>query len=319
MRASGLVAIVALVLSAGPARADDGRIEINQARALSGGVTPGDGPGFPVTISAPGSYVLTSNLTVPAGDGIVASVVGVAIDLNGFEVVGPVVCSGLGSAVSCSAGSGDGIRLVGDGSTVRDGRVRGFNSGVMLSHRAQVRQLIAESNRNGISVQSGSIVSESIAFQNGGNGFSSFDDSLFEASIASSNWTYGFITYAQATTSGSATYGSVAHDNGWAGIYLADASVVRDCSAYLNEGNGIFVSAAGLVSDSAAYQNGGFGIGASQGSTVQRNSVTANGSGLALHSSDASFRENTITQNGDTVSIGVDMGSNSCNGAPTCP
>ena len=47
--------------------ASDGVIEINQARALQGGVTEGDTPGFPVTISQSGSYRLTGNLTVPGG------------------------------------------------------------------------------------------------------------------------------------------------------------------------------------------------------------------------------------------------------------
>ena len=43
----------------------DGRIEINQARALAGGITPGDAPDFPVTLDQGGSYVLTSNLLLP--------------------------------------------------------------------------------------------------------------------------------------------------------------------------------------------------------------------------------------------------------------
>ena len=46
-----------------PALAVDGVIEINQARALAGGVTSGDTPGFPVIIDTAGSYTLTSDLT----------------------------------------------------------------------------------------------------------------------------------------------------------------------------------------------------------------------------------------------------------------
>ena len=46
--------------------AADGKIEINQAKALAGGVTATDAPGFPVTIDQSGSYLLTSDLTVPA-------------------------------------------------------------------------------------------------------------------------------------------------------------------------------------------------------------------------------------------------------------
>jgi hypothetical protein len=44
--------------------AADGVVLIDQNRALAGGVTPGDAPGFPVTISQHGSYRLSGNLTV---------------------------------------------------------------------------------------------------------------------------------------------------------------------------------------------------------------------------------------------------------------
>ena len=39
-----------------PTWAVDGVILIDQNKALAGNVTPGDTPGFPVTISLPGSY-----------------------------------------------------------------------------------------------------------------------------------------------------------------------------------------------------------------------------------------------------------------------
>ncbi len=43
---------------------------------MAGAVTPGDTPGFPVTISLPASYRLAGNLTLPAGaDGIQARLV----------------------------------------------------------------------------------------------------------------------------------------------------------------------------------------------------------------------------------------------------
>src|SRR5581483_7661707 len=45
------------------ARAVDGVIEINHARALAGGVTASDLPGYPITIDQSGSYRLTGNLT----------------------------------------------------------------------------------------------------------------------------------------------------------------------------------------------------------------------------------------------------------------
>ena len=45
-----------------PALAVDGVLEINQTCAVQTGCFAGDSPGFPVTITQPGSYRLTSNL-----------------------------------------------------------------------------------------------------------------------------------------------------------------------------------------------------------------------------------------------------------------
>jgi hypothetical protein len=70
----------------------DGVILIDQNRALAGNVTPGDAPGFPVTISQPGSYRLSTNLLVPSGlNGISITSSKVTIDLNGFSIMTPDV------------------------------------------------------------------------------------------------------------------------------------------------------------------------------------------------------------------------------------
>ena len=88
----GPVALGVLALAlARPALAVDGVIEINQTRAVAGGVTAGDTAGFPVTISASGSYRLTSDLQVgtSANFGITIGAADVTLDLNGFNIVGP--------------------------------------------------------------------------------------------------------------------------------------------------------------------------------------------------------------------------------------
>src|SRR6266540_3776373 len=79
----------------GPMYAVDGVVLIDQNRALAGGVTPGDTPGFPVTLSVPGSYRLTGNLTVPDANTTAIQIAAdnVTLDLNGFSILGPVVCS----------------------------------------------------------------------------------------------------------------------------------------------------------------------------------------------------------------------------------
>ena len=73
---------LALPMAAGVAHA---QTTIDQATALAGNVTPGDTPGFPVKITVPGSYKLTSNLEVPLHiQAILVVSPGVTIDLNGF-------------------------------------------------------------------------------------------------------------------------------------------------------------------------------------------------------------------------------------------
>ena len=111
----GWVAVAATILSLGasPALAVDGVIEINQAAALAGGITPCDAPGFPVTISQPGSYRLTSNLIVPdaATNGIQITANDVTLDLNGFSIIGPNTCTP--NPVRCTfSGGGIGVMAI---------------------------------------------------------------------------------------------------------------------------------------------------------------------------------------------------------------
>src|SRR5438128_5729077 len=67
----------------------DGVVLIDQNRALAGSVTFGDAPGFPVTLSQPGSYRLSGNLTVPDANTTAIEVTAnnVTIDLNGFSIL----------------------------------------------------------------------------------------------------------------------------------------------------------------------------------------------------------------------------------------
>src|SRR5215831_13467976 len=100
----GVILVIWTSLSLSVAAAGKGPAVITQESALLGGVSGTcDAPGFPVTICKPGSYVLGSNLTVPANtDGIDIAVPNVSIDLNGFTVKGPVTCTGVGTTLSCT-------------------------------------------------------------------------------------------------------------------------------------------------------------------------------------------------------------------------
>ena len=102
--ASLLVGAALLGGVAMPTWAVDGVILIDQNKAMAGNVTLGDTPGFPVTISLPGSYRLSGNLTVPDANTTAIEVTagGVSIDLNGFGIFGPTNCTGFPVVTSCA-------------------------------------------------------------------------------------------------------------------------------------------------------------------------------------------------------------------------
>jgi hypothetical protein len=81
---AALVAFTAI-----PAVAMETEVKIDQNKALAGGVTPGDAPGFPITLTQPGRYVLTSNLYPPPDTGgIEIKNHDITVDFNGFRLHG---------------------------------------------------------------------------------------------------------------------------------------------------------------------------------------------------------------------------------------
>jgi hypothetical protein len=139
-----ILALSALLALAAAAQAQV--ININQAKALAGGVTPGDAPGFPVTISQPGSYKLTGKLTVAdvSAHGILIQADGVTIDLNGFSITGARCAEG----GRCHVGTGGGGIVSGRNVTILNGLVNNFaGSGIHLTEQATV--VGVRSYRNG--------------------------------------------------------------------------------------------------------------------------------------------------------------------------
>src|SRR5262245_11599909 len=83
-----LMAAVLMVSLSSSLQAVDGVWFITQNSALAGYAIPGDAPGFPVTITQPGSYRLAGNLTVPTVfvTAIQITADDVTLDLNGFAI-----------------------------------------------------------------------------------------------------------------------------------------------------------------------------------------------------------------------------------------
>ena len=196
------IAFAALTLLAATAgSAAHAQATLNQSKALAGSVTPGDTAGFPVTLSVPGSYKLTGNLVVPAGlSGIEVTGSGVTLDLNGFNISGPITCSrdAITFAVTCSnfVASNFGVALKGFGNTVRNGQVRGFAYGVQFYGADVAENLLVEQNAFygvvGANQSGARTLIRGVRSQlNGGAGFA-VGDALVEGSTAASNGSDGF-------------------------------------------------------------------------------------------------------------------------------
>jgi hypothetical protein len=141
-----VAAIIGLATSlAGAARAADGVIEINQHCATQTGCGA-DSPGFPVQTQQGKSYVLTSSLAVTDADTTAVTLAnGATLDLNGFSITGPAVCTG--TPPSClGLGTGDGVST-GEGATIRNGRIAGMGGdGVTGAAGTRVQNLLIEAN-----------------------------------------------------------------------------------------------------------------------------------------------------------------------------
>jgi hypothetical protein len=248
------------VLAATPSilRAADGAVLIDQNRAMAGNITPGDEPGFPVTISQPGSYRLAGNLTVPDADtsAVVITADAVTLDLNGFSVAGPLLCTG-GPAVTClAAGSGIGIQaprvLAGGPRGVRvfNGSVRGMGSvGIALSG-------------------DGSSVDHVTVHQNAGGGMTVTGS--VTVSSATLNGSFGII--------GLTVRDSSAVENAGDGILLQSGGVATGNSSSSNGGVGLVVANA-TATGNTLFVNNLFGILANCPSAIIGNTIVGNSGG----------------------------------------
>jgi len=132
--------VAALCAAATSAAPRDGRWAIDRV-CVPIGCFPGDAPGYPVEVTVPGSYVLTSDLDVSAEPAptsttaIFVSSAAVDLDLGGFALRGPVTCSGQPLACSEASGSGVGVTTAAGalGLRIHDGSISGFGAyGVSL-------------------------------------------------------------------------------------------------------------------------------------------------------------------------------------------
>ena len=225
----------ALLAAAPLAWAVDGVVLVTQARALAGGVTPGDAPGFPVEINLPGSYRLAGNLQVSSPDVSVIRVNAnnVTIDLNGFTLFGPGPELGTahgivanddlenpgGSAVTVTNGivrdmGGSGIQL--DSSCIVD-HVSALNNGddgIFLTTGAIIRFSEANDNRgDGFNIATGQVISSNATFNRGDGVRIGFGSSLVRDSVLERNAGFGLNAFTTEPNTQSGYKGNIITNN----------------------------------------------------------------------------------------------------------
>jgi hypothetical protein len=221
------------------AHAVDGVTLINQSKALAGGVTAGDSPGFPVTITRAGSFRLSGNLVVPNANtsGIVIDLAApgvVTLDMNGFSIIGPAHCDPF-THVCTNTGSGVGIAT---GNTailsVSRGTVIGMGGDGIAGFEVSVDRVRAWSN--------------------GGTGFNLGFRCRIQDSEALRNGAGGIFA-----GPGCVVRDNVVADNGGIGIEGAVGALVRGNAVTANKLFGLSISAVGCI-DNAVSGNNSFGI-----------------------------------------------------------
>ena len=278
------IALAAISMAVAPALAGDGVLEINHACAARTGCFPGDAPGYPVTIGgdAGHSYRLTSDLVVPGTgtDGIVVSAPDTSIDLNGFAIA-RAGCLNATTDCTASIGRGSGISVsIGNATTVY-----------------------------GVAVRNGAIIGM------GRHGVLLGPQAEVRNLRARWNRDDGIVTGISSTVSNNIVY-----QNGDDGIFADVGSTVSGNTAYDNSDDGLEAGAGSTVRGNTAFKNGGDGIETLPGCNVQGNTARGNGGfGLRLGFQSA-YRGNVIHLNAaGSVTGGVDLGANSCNGTASCP
>lgn len=293
--------ILLACLAPGAALAAGPVVEIDQKRALAGGITESDAPGFPITLDRRGQYVLTGDLTISAAGttGIEILASRVNLDLAGFTIQGPVTCTGEPALDCAPLGEGDGVHAGRDTEeiAVRYGFVKGMgDDGVELQGYGSTIQSVKASDNGDVGLKihiHGSIL-ESAAERNGGHGV--------------------------ATGAFSRIRNTRSYANGGTGIKGANKSDISECISYKNGEHGFTAGLTASFIRNSAYDNRGDGIKGGTATSARWNTVNFNGGwGIRLGRSGI-YAENTISGNSlGTVEGGRDDGGNLCNSQPACP
>jgi hypothetical protein len=285
---------------------------------------------LPFTITNPGVYYVTTNLTgVADANGITITTGNVVLDLHDFTLTGV-------------PGSSNGVYVTGNYQiTVKNGTLTTWGLAGVNANNAQGSQFnqlnLTDNGADGLDPGSVSQVRDCIATGNAGNGFGGIDSNCkFEGCTGTENDGDGFGTFegcsllsCSANLNGLDGFvcfvhcmvkDSVAHDNGFDGIdmpYSGGGGVVAGCVCNNNGSQGIITADGFTIQNSVAMGNDYNGITAGLDCSVQTCTVETNGAAGILVDTNSSVKDCTSDYNvndGIQASTGCLIEHNTCSG-----
>lgn len=192
------------------------------------------------SVSASGSYQLTANLSA-SGDCLVltgAANVDTVIDLGGFTISGN--------------GSGSGIRndSIVEGLTIRNGTIRGFDTGISIYGNTILveRMSVRRNTTYGFSAAENVRIKDSF-FEGNGVGAEVGEGAVVIGSLFSFNTSDGLQVSALGLGPGSLIANNTAIRNGGVGMRVACPGNIQGNTLNANTGGNLVVSGAGCLSE----------------------------------------------------------------------
>ena len=305
----GVVVVVSAVLSpaapGGSLAPPPGPIQPTNRFVLSQTTTP-----MPISITQPGSYVLTSDLIGSPGNGIEIFVDGVTLDLNGFAVDG---AGSVGSGILMSfplrdvtvrngtvrGWGANGVDLDtglpgASGFTVEDVTVQSCGTGLLVV-QGTLEGCVAQQNQAGGIVARRSIVKDCAAYENGlagfGDGITLLEGAKATDCVSMSNVGRGFFIGITSEAEGCSS-----KLNNSSGFEADGAGTIRGCISSGNSGDGFRLQGAQAI-ECGSEGNLGYGYTAEFGATVRASKALNNQLSGIFVGDDALIIDNQCTQN----------------------
>ena len=285
---------------------------------------------IPFSITTPGSYYLTTNVTGTAGNnGISITSSDVTLDLNGFTVAGVNaslsgiqisagrerisifngylrswgsngITSGANgmqiSDIGSDSNEGWGISVLGVGAVVNKCIARNNDLGGIRAQRADISECVAAGNLTGVDAGLQSVVRGCSLLNNRSDGIACTESTVVNCTVSGS--TNGIVPTANST---------VIHctlNNNTNGILGSSGCTVIGCTLNDNSNNGIWLFTATVV-NCTVFNSGNDGISVGIGSTVKDCTVRGSGNDGIEGANDGAYLNNTLTSNGLTTTNGA--------------